>query len=76
MVYLSQTTRENNVMGEWSDYFEDYPEEDMGNYVNGRFDPELARKRNMQKYEPSVSDREKKLRQEQQELLLKHKGIK
>jgi hypothetical protein len=26
-------------MGEWSDYFEDFPEENPGNYVGGRFDP-------------------------------------
>ncbi|WP_213948494.1 hypothetical protein [Luteibacter sp. dw_328] len=26
-------------MGEWSDYFEDFPEENQANYVNGRFDP-------------------------------------
>lgn len=26
-------------MGEWSEYFEDFPEENPGNYVNGKFDP-------------------------------------
>jgi hypothetical protein len=26
-------------MGEWSDYFEDFPEENQANYVAGRFDP-------------------------------------
>jgi len=30
-------------MGEWSEYFEDFPEEDQTNYVNGRFDPTGAR---------------------------------
>ena len=30
-------------MGEWSDYFEDFPEENQANYVNGRFDPADAR---------------------------------
>lgn len=29
-------------MGEWSEYFEDFPEENPANYVNGRFDPEGA----------------------------------
>ena len=29
-------------MGEWSEYFEDFPEENPGNYVNGRFDPKGA----------------------------------
>lgn len=28
-------------MGEWSEYFEDFPEEDPGNYdERGRFDPD------------------------------------
>lgn len=31
-------------MGEWSDYFEDFPEENPGNYVGGRFDPEGAKR--------------------------------
>lgn len=26
-------------MGEWSEYFEDFPEEDQANYLNGSFDP-------------------------------------
>lgn len=26
-------------MGEWSDYFEDFPEENQANYVGKRFDP-------------------------------------
>ena len=29
-------------MGEWSEYFEDFPEEDLANYVDGRFDPKGA----------------------------------
>ncbi|MFB3238735.1 hypothetical protein Q7C15_08055 [Aeromonas salmonicida] len=29
-------------MGEWSEYFEDFPEENSANYVNGRFNPQLA----------------------------------
>lgn len=33
-------------MGEWSDYFEDFPEEDQANYINGQFSPELARETN------------------------------
>ncbi|MFZ1828593.1 MAG: hypothetical protein WAW42_07465 [Candidatus Competibacteraceae bacterium] len=32
-------------MGEWSDYFENFPEEDPANYVGNRFDPEGARAR-------------------------------
>ncbi len=26
-------------MGEWSEYFEDFPEENPANWINGRFDP-------------------------------------
>jgi hypothetical protein len=26
-------------MGEWSDYFEDFPDENPANYTGGRFDP-------------------------------------
>lgn len=26
-------------MGEWLDYFEDFPEENQANYIAGRFDP-------------------------------------
>lgn len=29
-------------MGEWSEYFEDHPEMDESNYINGRFDPHAA----------------------------------
>jgi len=29
-------------MGEWSDYFEDFPDENPANYVGNRFDPRGA----------------------------------
>ena len=29
-------------MGEWSEYFEQFPEENPANYVDGRFDPKGA----------------------------------
>ena len=29
-------------MGEWSEYFEDFPEENPANRVNGQFDPKGA----------------------------------
>lgn len=29
-------------MGEWSEYFEDFPEENPANYVGERFDPKGA----------------------------------
>lgn len=62
-------------MGEWSDYFEDYPEEDMANYVNGVFNPELARQRNSSSLMPHISEHEKKLRREQYKILMRSKGI-
>lgn len=33
------TTDKENPMGEWSDYFEDFPEENPANWVNGKFNP-------------------------------------
>ena len=29
-------------MGEWSEYFEDFPEENPANWINGKFDPKGA----------------------------------
>lgn len=29
-------------MGEWSEYFEDFPEENPANWINGQFNPRLA----------------------------------
>jgi hypothetical protein len=29
-------------VGEWSEYFEDFPEENPSNWINGRFDPDGA----------------------------------
>lgn len=31
-------------MGNWSDYFEDFPEENPANYVGGTFNPEEAKR--------------------------------
>ena len=30
-------------MGEWSEYFEDFPEQDPSNYVGNEFNPSLAK---------------------------------
>ena len=35
-------------MGEWSEYFEDFPEENPANWIDGRFDPEGAKLRYQQ----------------------------
>lgn len=41
-------------MGEWSDYFEDFPEENPANYAGGSFNPELAK--TIQQEEQKISD--------------------
>jgi len=46
-------------MGEMYEYFEDFPEENPGNYVGNRFDPEGAK---------SLRAGKKKLEQEQAKL--------
>ena len=46
-------------MGEWSEYFEDFPEENPANYVGDRFDPKGAQ---------ALRAAEAKLKQEQASL--------
>ena len=50
-------------MGEWSDYFEDFPEENQANYVAGRFDPAGAAAQRAAEQKAAL-----KLRLEQQQL--------
>lgn len=50
-------------MGEWSDYFEDFPEENEANYVAGRFDPASAKAQREAEQKAA-----QKLRREQQQL--------
>ena len=50
-------------MGEWSDYFEDFPEENQANYVGGRFDPAGATAQREAQQKAAL-----KLRKEQQQL--------
>ncbi len=46
-------------MGEWSEYFEDFPEENPANWIDGRFDPAAAKK---------AREADRKLAREQAEL--------
>jgi hypothetical protein len=46
-------------MGEWSEYFEDFPEENPANWIDGRFDPKAA---------ALARAHEEKVRQEQAKL--------
>lgn len=50
-------------MGEWSDYFEDFPEENQANYVGERFDPAGATAQREAHQKAAL-----KLRKEQQQL--------
>lgn len=50
-------------MGEWSEYFEDFPEENQANYLNGQFNPEGAKA-----YRDAEQKFEQKLRSDQQKL--------
>ena len=36
-------------MGEWSEYFEDFPEENPANFVDGNYNPEGARRQREKK---------------------------
>ncbi|MGJ9419813.1 hypothetical protein ACHAC9_18980 [Massilia sp. CMS3.1] len=50
-------------MGEWSDYFEDFPEENQANYIGERFDPAGAKAQREAQQKATL-----KLRKEQQQL--------
>lgn len=65
-------------MGEWSEYFEDFPEENQANYVAGRFDPMGAESQRKAEQAATL-----KLRKEQRQLdseiagiVQKHKPVK
>ncbi|MBS0511881.1 MAG: hypothetical protein JSR42_12015 [Proteobacteria bacterium] len=45
-------------MGEWSDYFEDFPEENPANWVNGKFDPQLREQLNREAAQQAVANLE------------------
>lgn len=64
-------------MGDWSEYFEDFPEENPANYVGGEFNPARAHA-----YRDAEEKAAKKLRSDQQKLdaeiaaiVKKHKPI-
>lgn len=50
-------------MGEWSDYFEDFPEENQANYVGDKFDPAGAKAQREAQQQAAL-----RLRKEQQAL--------
>lgn len=58
-------------MGEWSEYFEDFPEENPANYIGERFDPEGAKGRAKQSLQ--VAHDQYRLNAEIREIIEKHK---
>jgi hypothetical protein len=58
-------------MGEWSDYFEDFPEENPANYVESRFDPQGAEKQREQ--HAKVASDQRNLNAEIQRIVKLHK---
>lgn len=64
-------------MGEWSDYFEDYPEEDQANYVAGKFDPvgASAHRELRQKAALQLRRAQQQLNAEISAIVQKHKAV-
>lgn len=61
---------EGQKMGEWSDYFEDFPDENPANYVGNRFDPQGAEAE--RKNAARVSEEQRKLNAEIAHIIWKH----
>ena len=57
-------------MGEWSDYLEDFPEENPANYVGNRFDPKEAEA--LRAHEAKVASEQAKLNAEIASIIKKH----
>ena len=56
-------------MGEWSEYFEDFPEENPANWVNGRFDPAAAaRQREIEESKRKVAEESNLLQQKMEQM--------
>lgn len=45
-------------MGEWSDYFEDFPEENPANWVDGRFAPQLREQLSRESAQQAIANLE------------------
>jgi hypothetical protein len=62
-------------MGEWSEYFEDFPEENPANYVGGKFDPAAAnaQRERQQKAANQLKADQKRLNAEIAAIVEKHK---
>jgi hypothetical protein len=62
-------------MGEWSEYFEDFPEQNPGNDIDGKFDPAAANAQCelQQKAANRLKDDQNRLNAEIVEIVEKHK---
>ncbi|WP_374562512.1 hypothetical protein [Ideonella sp.] len=61
-------------MGEWSEYFEDFPEENPANYVDGKFDPKAAEL--LRSQQARVSAEQTALNKEIADIVRKHRDAK
>jgi len=59
-------------MGDWSDYFEDFPEENPANWIGGRFDPQGAKEARAR--EAKLVREQTKLDAEISSIIKKHSG--
>jgi hypothetical protein len=59
-------------MGEWSDYFEDFPDENPANYVGERFDPQGAAR--LREQNSKVAADQKRLNDEIAQIVKLHKS--
>ncbi|WP_374616055.1 hypothetical protein [Thauera aminoaromatica] len=58
-------------MGEWSEYFEDFPEENPADYVDNRFNPKGAKA--LRVADAKVADEQAKLNAEIASIIKKHR---
>lgn len=59
-------------MGDWSDYFEDFPEENPANWIGGSFDPQAAKEARTR--EAKLAREQAKLDAEISSIIKKHSG--
>jgi hypothetical protein len=58
-------------MGEWTEHFEDFPDENPANYVDGRFDPERAKA--LEQQGAKVAEDQARLNKEIADIIRKHR---
>ncbi len=58
-------------MAEWSEYFENFPDENPANYVNGHFDPQGAKA--LHRQGAKVAEAQARLNKEIADTIRKHR---